>query len=70
MPNALRRRSLVKSISFRVLVILSDTIVIYLITHRFDITVGLVVATNLASTVLYFIHERVWNKISWGRSSV
>lgn len=65
--NVERRRSLVKAITFRVVVIASDTVVIYLITRRVDLTAGLVVFTNIASTIEYFLHERAWNKISWGR---
>jgi adenylylsulfate kinase len=61
------KRSLTKAITFRALILCSDTIVIFLITHRWDTTAGLVIATNIASTTLYFIHERVWNRIQWGR---
>lgn len=61
------KRSLTKAITFRMLILCSDTIVIFLIVHRWDTTAGLVIATNLASTTLYFVHERIWNKIQWGR---
>ena len=63
-------RSLVKSITFRILIILSDSIVIYLITKRFDTTVSLIIISNLASTVIYFIHERIWTKIHWGKYKI
>jgi uncharacterized membrane protein len=62
------KRSLVKAVTFRLLILCSDTAVIYFITHRWDATIGLVIATNLASTTLYFVHERIWNRIQWGRS--
>ena len=62
------KRSLAKAITFRTLILCSDSVVIFLITHRWDTTIGLVIATNLASTTLYFIHERVWSRIQWGRS--
>jgi uncharacterized membrane protein len=61
------KRSIVKSITFRITVIVSDTIVVYLLTHRIDVTAGLVILTNCSSTVLYFVHERIWNRIQWGR---
>ncbi len=61
------KRSLTKAITFRTLILCSDAVVIFLITHRWDTTFGLVVATNLASTTIYFIHERMWSRISWGR---
>ncbi len=40
-----------------------------LITHRIDTTLTLTILTNLVSTTTYFIHERVWNRIQWGRVS-
>jgi len=62
------KRSLAKAITFRTLIVCSDAVVIFLFTHRWDTTIGLVIATNLAGTTLYFIHERIWSRISWGRS--
>jgi uncharacterized membrane protein len=67
--NVAVKRSLVKAATFRVLILCSDFAVIFLVTHRWDTTIGLVVATNLASTTLYFFHERVWNRIDWGRGA-
>ena len=63
------KRSLVKAITFRSLILCSDAIVIFLITHRWGQTAGLVIVTNLASSTLYFVHERVWNRIQWGRET-
>lgn len=60
-------RSLVKSVSFRALVMISDFIVVYLLTHRYDFAVGIILATNLASTLLYYFHERLWNALHWGK---
>jgi uncharacterized membrane protein len=58
---------MVKAITFRTLILCSDAVIVFVITHRWDMTLGLVVATNLASTTLYFIHERAWARIQWGR---
>jgi len=63
------KRSLAKAISFRLLIIISDTIVMYWITRRVDMTAGLVVGTNLVSTLLYYLHERIWSRVRWGRVS-
>lgn len=63
------RRSVVKAMTFRVLAICAHTIIIYAVTRRADFTVGLVLLTNLASTVLYYFHERLWNRIVWGRAN-
>jgi len=64
-----QERSIVKSVSFRVLVVISDLVITYLITKKIIVTVAITVFTNLASTVFYFLHERFWNSISWGKTS-
>ncbi len=61
------KRSLVKTVTFRILIIISDMIIIYALTHKLYITLGIIGLSNLSSTILYFIHERIWNKINWGR---
>ncbi len=63
------KRSFVKAVTFRAVILCSDVAVIFLITHRWDQTAGLVFATNLASTALYFIHERIWSRVRWGRAA-
>lgn len=60
-------RSLVKAVTFRILIICSDAIIIFAITHRYDLTLGVILFSNISSTILYFIHERVWDKVNWGR---
>ena len=65
--NETRRRSITKSITFRIIVIVSDLVVIYLVTKRVSTTIVLTVFTNIASTLLYFLHERVWNGVTWGK---
>lgn len=61
-----KKRSITKSLTFRTVIIIADTIITYAISHRYDITIGFVVFTNIASTILYYLHERVWSYISWG----
>lgn len=65
-----RQRSLTKSITFRILVIISDLVVVYILTHQLVATIAITVFTNLASTIFYFLHERVWDNITWGRQRV
>ncbi len=61
------KRSLIKAVTFRLLILCSDGIIIFLITHRYDITLGVIFFSNLSSTILYIIHERVWNRVHWGK---
>ena len=60
-------RSVAKSLIFRVVVVISDTTVIYLLTRRVSQTISLTIITNIASMTLYYLYERIWNQIKWGR---
>lgn len=62
------KRSVTKAVTFRMLILISDGIIIFAITHRYDVTLAVVFFSNFASTVLYFIHERIWNNIHWGKT--
>lgn len=68
LPIENAKRSVAKSLTFRTTVIVSDAIITFALTHRYDLTIGFVVFTNVASTVLYYLHERFWAHIKWGRS--
>ncbi|WP_226294211.1 DUF2061 domain-containing protein [Aquimarina algicola] len=60
-------RSIAKAVSWRVIGTLDTLIVSYILTGE------LVLATSIASVdfitkmILYFFHERIWNRIKWGR---
>lgn len=60
-------RSVAKAISYRLLNITSDSLIVLLLTHRWDLAIGVVGFSNIASSLLYFLHERAWNKIHWGK---
>ena len=60
-------RSITKAITFRLIILISDGIIILAITHRYDIALSVIFFSNFASTILYFIHERIWNGIRWGK---
>lgn len=40
---------------------------VYLFTNRVDIALGFVVVSNIYTSVLYFLHERFWDRVAWGR---
>lgn len=60
-------RSAVKALTFRFCIIIADTVITYAISHRYDITIGFVVFTNVASTLIYYFHERAWAGVRWGK---
>ncbi len=60
-------RSLVKTILWRVVATLITLMVVFMFTGelRQATTITLIVASILA--VGYYFHERIWDKIHWGR---
>ena len=61
------KRSITKAVTFRVMVMTSDFIIITAITRRYDVALGIIIFSNISSTILYYLHERAWNKVEWGR---
>lgn len=61
------KRSLAKTVTYRILIVISTFIVTFLITGRLDLTLGITVVANIINTLLYYIHERAWNNIHWGK---
>jgi uncharacterized membrane protein len=60
------KRSLVKTISWRITGSSATFLIAYIMTGNFAIA-GIIGLTQMVSnTLLYFVHERIWNKISWG----
>ncbi len=67
MHHDLRRRTIFKSITMRITIILLDLVVIFLITRKVDTTIEIMILSNLVSTVAYYLHERVWTNVRWGQ---
>jgi hypothetical protein len=42
---------------------------VYLFTGRAGIALGFVVVSTIYTTVLYFLHERSWDRIAWERAA-
>ena len=63
-------RSLAKAITFRLLILAADGIIIFAITKRYDIALTVMFFSNLSSTILYFMHERMWDRLNWGKGNM
>lgn len=61
-----RRRSLVKAITYRIVVMCLDFGTIYLFTGKVRLAIGFMIASNLYTTMVYLLHERAWARVSWG----
>lgn len=61
------QRSLIKTITWRLLGSTSTFTIAYLITGRFDASSTIAIVQMIVNTFLYLFHERAWAKITWGR---
>jgi uncharacterized membrane protein len=64
-----RKRSIVKALTYRVVIVCLDFGAIYLFTGKVEVALGFMVVSNLYTTVGYFIHERLWARSQWGMES-
>jgi uncharacterized membrane protein len=60
-------RSVAKAISYRVFGSLATGIVVYIMVGDWKVSAGAGIADSVIKLGLYFVHERVWNHINFGR---
>jgi len=61
------KRSIAKTASWRVVGTLATVIISYIITGTLALAFSIGIVELVSKLVLYFFHERVWNKIKWGK---
>lgn len=60
-------RSLAKAVSWRVTGTIDTFLISWLITGQLLLASGIAFTEIMTKIVLFWAHERVWNKITWGR---
>ena len=63
-------RSVVKTISWRVLGTIDTMVISYLITGSLAMAASIGSIEVVTKMILYYFHERAWNKIKFGKSEV
>ena len=63
------KRSLVKTISWRIIGTLDTIVSAYLITGTVHHAISIGGIELVSKMLLYFFHERSWNKIQWGKNN-
>ncbi len=66
-PQENIKRSIVKTISWRVVGTLATVIISYVITGTLALAFSIGGIELVSKMVLYFFHERVWNNLKWGK---
>ncbi|NWF86545.1 DUF2061 domain-containing protein [Candidatus Bathyarchaeota archaeon] len=60
-------RSIIKSLTRRAFALLITVIISFAILDNWETSLLIGVASNLLKTIFYYVHEKVWNRIRWGR---
>lgn len=60
-------RSIVKTVTYRVVILILDFTSIYIFTGQVKVALGFMIVSNIYSTLGFFFHERIWDKIKWGK---
>ena len=61
-------RSIAKAISYRLLGSLSTAGIVFIFSGNLKVSAGVGALDVVTKLALYYIHERLWNHISFGRS--
>jgi uncharacterized membrane protein len=60
-------RSIAKAVSYRVLGSLSTGLIVFIFSGDAKVSVGVGLLDVVLKMALYYIHERIWNHITFGR---
>lgn len=61
-----RSRALVKTVLYRLLMVVVTVVVALLVTGDLVASLNIGIAANLVKMVLYYVYERVWDRVEWG----
>ncbi len=63
-------RSIIKGISWRVFATATTIIIVYLFFGRLDLAIAAGAVETVAKIILYWAHERIWNKVKFGKKQI
>ena len=62
-------RSIVKAISYRILGSATTALIFYTLTGQGSLSLGAGLLDMVLKIGVYFVHERIWNHINFGRTT-
>jgi len=61
------KRSVVKALTWRIIAFLVTVIAVYIYSGDIKESLVIGISANSVKIFLYYIHERLWNKVKFGR---
>lgn len=62
-----RRRSIVKAVSWRFVATMTTVSIVYILTRELKLAAAAGAVDVVAKLILYYLHERVWATIGFGK---
>jgi hypothetical protein len=66
--NVTHSRSFIKALTWRTTGTIDTFILSYIITGKGKLALAISGMEIFTKIFLYYVHERVWNKVNWGRN--
>ena len=64
-----RKRSIVKTLTWRIIATVTTIIIVFLLTREISLSLLAGGFDVIAKLVLYYVHERAWLKVRWGKKN-
>ncbi len=61
-------RSFIKSVSWRIIGTIDTILISYFVTGQIDFALSIGMIELITKMGLYVVHERAWNRFSWGKT--
>ena len=61
------KRSLLKTLTWRITASLDTFVIAWIITGDWKIGGSIAGIEVITKMIIYYLHERIWNKIKWGK---
>ena len=61
------KRSIMKALSWRVIAAMITALTVFIFTKETSLSVGVGIADSAIKIVIYYSHERLWNRASFGK---
>tara|TARA_B100000886_G_scaffold142455_1_gene96696 strand:+ start:23179 stop:23391 length:213 start_codon:yes stop_codon:yes gene_type:complete len=67
MTKDIRIRSLIKTITWRILASLDTFLIAWFVSGSISVGGWIATIEVITKIILYYFHERAWNKVKWGQ---
>lgn len=63
-----RKRALAKALAWRAIATVTTISLVYIFTGEIELAAGIGAMDIIIKLILYYGHERAWNRVKWGRT--